>query len=304
MRFEDIKSQIEDSTISDALLILQYQDNNYVAYQWAREIAKIHNKDISYIDSLEGLISASIDIFGTKTIDDGERIYTCETFDITSDKLKSERNLIIITNKITKESENIFKENICILPKLEDWHIKDYVYSLCQGIDEKDLDWLVSVCKSDIYRISNEVDKLTLFSVNERKYLFEDMKYQGAFNDLSTFNVFNITNAVTSRDYGSLLNALKEIKSFDAEPLGVVTLLYQGLKKLILVWLASNPTPENTGLKSNVIYAINKSPRTFTKKQLLDAYQFLNDIDRLLKTGQLCDMNKLIDYVICKVLTF
>lgn len=304
MKFEDVKSLIEEGKIGDSLLILQYQDNNYVAYQWAREIARIHNKHISYIESLYGIISASIDIFGTETIDDGERIYSCETFDVISEKLKSEKNLIIITNKITKESENIFKDNICILPKLEEWHIKDYVYSVCQGINEKDLDWLVSVCKSDIYRISNEVDKLTLFSVNERRYLFEDMKYQGAFNDLSTFNVFNITNAVTSRDFDSLLNALKEIKSFDAEPLGVVTLLYQGVKKLILVWLANNPTPENTGLRSNVIYAINKSPRTFTKKQLLDTYQFLNSIDRLLKTGQLCDMNKLIDYVICKVLTF
>ena len=304
MKFEDVKSLIEEGKIGDSLLILQYQDNNYVAYQWAREIARIHNKHISYIESLYGIISASIDIFGTETIDDGERIYSCETFDVISEKLKSEKNLIIITNKITKESENIFKDNICILPKLEEWHIKDYVYSVCQGINEKDLDWLVSVCKSDIYRISNEVDKLTLFSVNERRYLFEDMKYQGAFNDLSTFNVFNITNAVTSRDFDSLLNALKEIKSFDAEPLGVVTLLYQGIKKLILVWLANNPTPENTGLRSNVIYAINKSPRTFTKKQLLDTYQFLNSIDRLLKTGQLCDMNKLIDYVICKVLTF
>lgn len=304
MKFEDVKSLIEDGKIGDSLLILQFQDNNYVAYQWAREIAKIHNKHISYIESLYGIISASIDIFGTETIDEGERIYSCETFDVISEKLKSEKNLIIITNKITKESENIFKDNICILPKLEEWHIKDYVCSLCEGIDAKDLDWLVSVCKSDIYRISNEVDKLTLFSVNERRYLFEDMKYQGAFNDLSTFNVFNITNAVTSRDYNALLNALREIKSFDAEPLGVVTLLYQGLKKLILVWLASNPTPENTGLKSNVIYAINKSPRTFTKKQLLDTYQFLNSIDRLLKTGQLCDMTKLIDYVICKVLTF
>lgn len=304
MKFEDVKSLIEDGKIGDSLLILQYQDNNYVAYQWAREIARIHNKHISYIDSLYGIISASIDIFGTKTIDDGERIYSCEIFDVVSEKLRSEKNLIIITNKITKESENIFKDNICILPKLEEWHIKDYVYSVCQGIDEKDLDWLVSVCKSDIYRISNEVDKLTLFNINERKYLFEDMKYQGAFNDLSTFNVFNITNAVTSRDFDSLLNALREIKSFDAEPLGVVTLLYQGIKKLILVWLANNATPENTGLKSNVIYAINKSPRTFTKKQLLDTYQFLNSIDRLLKTGQLCDMNKLIDYVICKVLTF
>lgn len=304
MKFEDVKSLIEEGKIGDSLLILQYQDNNYVAYQWAREIARIHNKSISYLDSLEGIVSASIDIFGTQTIDDGERIFRCDNFDITSDKLKFEKNLIIITNKIFKESEGVFKDNICVLPKLEEWHIKDYVYSLCDGIDEKELEWFVNVCNSDIYRISNEIDKICLFSPNERKYLFEDMKYQGAFSDLSTFNVFNITNAVTNRDYNALLNALREIKNFDAEPLGVVTLLYQGFRKLILVWLASNPTPENTGLKSNVIYAINKSPRTFTKKQLLDAYQFLNSIDKLLKTGQLCDMNKLIDYIICKVLTF
>ena len=117
-------------------------------------------------------------------------------------------------------------------------------------------------------------------------------------------NVFNITNAVTSKDKNALINALKEIKSFDAEPLGVVTLLYQGFKKLILVWLASNPTPDTTGLKSNVIYAINKSPRVFNKNQLLNIYQFLNSIDKKLKTGNLCDISHLIDYVICKIFTF
>ena len=68
------------------------------------------------------------------------------------------------------------------------------------------------------------------------------------------------------------------------------------------MWLASNPTPENTGLKSNVIYAINKSPRVYTKTQLLDAYQFLNNIDKMLKTGQI-DVKWLVDYTLCKVLT-
>lgn len=304
MKFEEVKSSICDGTIDNSFLILQYQDNNFVAYQWAREIAKIHNKHINYIESLEGIISTSIDIFGTINIDDGQRIYSCDTFDINSDKLKNEHDLIIITNNISKDCQSIYKDYICLLPKLEQWHIRDYVYSTCEGISEKDLDWFVEVCKYDIFRIENEVDKLKLFNKTERRYVFDDMKYQGAFRDLSTLNVFNITNSVTTKDKNALVNALKEIKSFDAEPLGIVTLLYQGFRKLILVWLASNPTSETTGLKSNVIYAINKSPKVFNKKQLLDVYQFLNSIDKKLKTGTLCDISHLIDYVICKIFTF
>lgn len=304
MKFEEVKSSICNNTIGNSLIIFKYQDNKFVAYQWAREIARIHNKVIRYIDTLEGILSTNVDIFGTRNIDDGERIYSCDMFDIDSDKLKNETNLIIITNNISNECESLYKDYICLLPKLENWHIKDYVYSVCEGIDEKDLDWFLEVCKYDIFRIENEVDKLKLFKVNERKYIFEDMKYEGAFRDLSTLNVFNITNAVTSKDKNALINALKEIKSFDAEPLGVVTLLYQGFKKLILVWLASNPTPDTTGLKSNVIYAINKSPRVFNKNQLLNIYQFLNSIDKNLKTGNLCDISHLIDYVICKIFTF
>ena len=101
-----------------------------------------------------------------------------------------------------------------------------------------------------------------------------------------------------------LTNALKEIKSFDAEPLGVITLLYQGFRKLIQVWLAKQATPESTGLKSNVIYALSKQPRVYDKQQLLKSFQLLNNIDKELKTGTLCDIKYVIDYVICRVLTY
>ena len=302
MTFEEVKNSIETKHLDDALLILQYSDVPFVAYQWVREIARIHNQKIVYLESIDGIERNTVDIFGTSDINEGLRVYRCDEFNSVSDNLRTEKNLVIITNKVSKETQNKFAEFLCCLPALEGWHIKDYVYSVAKGVPEKDLDWLIQVCQSDIYRIENELDKLRLFSETERKYIFDDMKFQGAFRDLSTFNVFNITNAVTSRDYATLKDALKEIKSFDAEPLGVVTLLYQGFKKLILVWLASNPTPENTGLKSNVIYAINKSPRVYTKTQLLDAYQFLNNIDKMLKTGQI-DVKWLVDYTLCKVLT-
>lgn len=302
MTFEEVKNSIESETIDDKLLILHYRDNPFVADQWCRQISKIRRLSIHYLDSLSAIENNVVDIFGTSDIEDCLRVYRIDSFESTSDTLRAERNLIIVTNNIDSTSKQKFSEFICDLPALEEWHIKDYVYSLAKGVPTNELDWLISICKQDIYRISNELDKLNLFSENERKYVFDDMKFQGAFRDLSEFNVFNITNAVTSKDLPSLANALREIKSFDAEPLGVVTLLYQGFKKLILVWLASRPTPENTGLKSNVIYAINKSPRVYTKQQLLSCYQFLNNIDKMLKTGKI-DTTWLIDYTICKVLT-
>lgn len=303
MKFEELKSQIENRTVDNTLIIFKYEDVPFVAYQWCRAISKVLDKKLNFIESIDSIINSTVDIFGTSNIEDGLRIYSCDEFNIRTNKLRSEHDLIIITKKIDKESENTYQEFICNLPKLEGWHIKDYVYSVAKGVSQKELDWFIQVCNNDIYRIENELDKLRLFNTDSQKFIFEDMKYDGAFKDLSTFNVFNITNAVTSRDMKTLVDALREIKSFDAEPLGVVTLLYQGFKKLILVWLASNPTSETTGLNSKMIYAINKSPRVYNKTQVLKAYQLLNNIDKMLKTGKI-EIPWLIDYVICKILTF
>ena len=72
---------------------------------------------------------------------------------------------------------------------------------------------------------------------------------------------------------------------------------------MIQVWLAKQATPKSTGLKSNVIYALSKQPRVYDKQQLLKSFQLLNDIDKQLKTGNI-DTKWLIDYVVCRVLTY
>ena len=54
--------------------------------------------------------------------------------------------------------------------------------------------------------------------------------------------------------------------------------------------------------KQNVIYAINKSPRVYTKQQLLKCFLVVSDIDKKLKTGFI-EIPWLIDYLVCKVLT-
>ena len=305
MTLQEVKNSIELKAIGDEPIIFQYEDVPFVADQYIREIAKIKNKSIQYLESIDNIANGFNDIFGLSDIDDGIRVYKCSDLEKLSEKVKYEKNLYIVVNKIKdKLILQQFESNIVVIPKLEGWQLQDYMYSVAEGIDRKSLDWLINATHGDIYRLENELDKFRLFNETERKYLFEDMRIEGAFSDLSSFNVFNITNAITSRDIESLKNALKEIKSFDAEPLGVVTLLYQGFKKLIQVWMAKQATPENTGLKSNVIYAISKQPRVYNKQQLLSSFLFLAGIDKDLKSGTLCDMKYLIDYTICRVLTY
>lgn len=304
MTLQQIKTSIEQAAIGDELVIFNYEDVPFVADQYIREISKIKQLPIQYIENLDTIVSGFVDIFGASDVDDGIRVYRTSEIETLPDKLKYEKNLYIIVNKIKdKTSAAKYADSIVIIPKLEGWQLTDYMYSVAEGVDRKNLDWLIQAASSDIYRLENELDKFRLFSESERKFLFEDMLLDGGFKDLSSFNVFNITNAVTARDYQSLANALAEIKSFDAEPLGVVTLLYQGFKKLIQVWLAKNPTPESTGLKSGMIYAINKQPRVFSKEQLIKAFLLLTDVDKQLKSGNI-DTKWLIDYVVCRVLTY
>lgn len=304
MNLIELKNSIEQKTIGDNLIIFVYEDVPFVADQYIREIANIKEKKIQYLESIDSIGKNTNDIFGLMEIDDGIKVYRAKEIEELSEKIKYESNLFIIVNKLKdKKIEAEFEQYIVKIPKLEGWQLKDYMYSVAEGIDRKQLDWLIQASGEDIYRLENELDKFRLFSTTEQSYLFNDMLLDGAFVDLSSFNVFNITNAVTNRDYATLKNALKEIKSFDAEPLGVVTLLYNGFRKLIQVWLAKNPTPENTGLKSGMIWAIKNQPRVFNQQQLLDAFLLLTDIDRMLKTGMI-DTKWLIDYVICRVMTY
>lgn len=303
MKIEQLKDSIQNGNILNSFLIFQYKDIPFVAEQYLNEICNKLNKSIEYIDSLDPFIKTANSIFGEEEISsDYVYVYKCDEFKEISSKLLQRNNLYIITKKLDKKSKDIFESVIVNIPKLENWQIKDYVYSIGEGIEPYDLDWLCEVCSYNIYRLDKELSKLSLFPLGERKYLFKQLKDEGCFSDISSYNVFNITNSITNRDMKTLHLALKEIKSFDAEPLGVVTLLYNGFKKLIQVWLAKNPTPENTGLKSNVIYAINNSPRVYTKNQLLKCFMEVCSIDKKLKTGYI-EIPWLIDYLVCKIMT-
>ena len=304
MDIKELKQSIEDKNLHIGFLIFKYVDNNFLPNQYIHEISKILNLDITYLDDLDTIVQLNNDIFGWGNMDISFNIFNVDLFNNTNEKLLRQTNLIVICKKLSKECEELFKDNIIEFPKLEKWQIQDYVYSIAEGIDTKKLDELIELCKWDIYKIEQELNKIRLFNVNERKYIYSDFLNDGIFSDLSTHNIFDLSNAVLKKDINSLTSLYKEIEKIDCEPLGLVTTLYQALKNIISIQLSPNASPESTGLPANRFWAIKKNNCGFyNKEQLLNSFYLITDLDRKLKIGDIT-VDIMIDYIVCHMLSF
>ena len=305
MNLKQLKTAIENKTLNDDLIIFKVSDNDFIANQYRSEISKISNKEIEYIDSLTPFIQSNDDLFNDNSLEQFSTIKVLrEDVFIYSNVIPSALSgIIVITNKFhDKQVEKDLQSYIVELPKLEPWQIKDYVYSIAEGVDTKDLDWLLSLCSNNIFRLQQELDKITIFSKNERKYLFTDLIRDGALDDLTPYNIFNFTGAITSKNIPQLLGIYENINSVDINEFGLLKILIQNFKNLILVQLNSNPTTESTGLESKQLWAIKKQPRCYSPEQLLNIFTFLCDIDRQVKEGEL-PTEIMRDYMIIKILS-
>ena len=304
MTLEELKSKIEEKTLTSELIILVNADGSFLSNQYINAISNIKNKKIQYLDDLSSVESRRVNIFGEgiEVEDNTLRVYKCDTFSTTSSTLDKEADLIIVCSKVDDKCTAQYSDHIIRLPVLEEWMIKDYVYSLAEGVKDKDLDWLMRICNNNIDRLDNEISKLTLFDSRQRQELFQDFVDEQMFDDLSEFSIFNISNALQSRDRGKLKQILPEIKNIDVEAVGLVKILWQNFRKMITVWMSSNPTSENTGLKSNQIWAIKNLPKVFNKEQLINIFEVVSEVDYKLKSGML-DANLIVDYLTIKTLS-
>ena len=305
MTIQELKSQIENNCVGSYPLIFKDDETMFLSNQYINAISKSRNLKINYIQDLSEVISDGFDFFGVETNEQPDCLNVLKTQVYSWGEASFARatNLIVVVTKFgDKEVEKKLSDYIIVMPKLEDWQIKDYVYSICEGVNQTDLDWLISLCGKNICRLQQELDKLTLFNVDERKYLFDSFIRDGAVNDLSSYNIFNFTNAIASKDMLMLKSIYKEIERADITDFYLLTVLLKNFRNIVLVQLNSNPTPETTGLDSKQLYAIKRIPKVYSPEQLVRIFTFLCDIDRQIKEGEL-PTSLVVDYLTVKILS-
>lgn len=301
MDIKEFKRQIENNTLDDRLYIFKCADIDFIPHQYISRICNDKHLMVETVDDIN-MIPISSNIFGSTTKDTA---IVCKVDKITSfnPDLLSENNIYIICHKVEKSVLDIVSDNIINIDKIEDWMIKDYVYTRCKGVEHSELDNLIKLCKNDIYRIEQECDKLSIFSESEQKYVFDDFKVDGIFNDLSNETIFSLSNALINKDINSFSSIYKQLNNIDCEPIGFITVLLNNFRNIIKVQLANNPSAETCKLPSKQFWAVKHNCGKYTINQLYSIYDMLTDLDRKIKTGQI-STDILIDYMCAKILTF
>lgn len=304
MTIETLKTNLDNKTLDDFYIFFNLE-TSFLSNQYVDAIAQARGLKLIYIDDLRSLIPDKNDIFGSAETVDASclYVYKIDKFEDKDLQIKDIKNLIIICNKIDDETKELFLPYIIEMPKLESWQIKDYVYSLADGVSTNKLDWLINISNNDIYRLHNEISKLNLFSIKEREYLFDLMVEEDAFIDLSNYVIFDLTNAILQKDIKKIRYMLEAVHSWDCEPLGLQTLLTNNFRNVLAVQLAPNSPPEKLGLSPKQVYAIRKNNTGYySRDQLVEIFELISSCDYKMKNGDLSN-DMLIDYMILNILS-
>lgn len=306
MDLQQVKNTVLSKQLLKSLIIFICKSSNFVPLQYTDWYRK-NGIEVEYVEDILRLQSSSNSLFDSWVSNpDKLYVYSCETFDLPGEKvpyfLTTDKSIFVICKEVSDLVKTSFAENIVNVPKLEKWQIEDLAYSMADGADPQDIDYVLKVCGSDINRLYTELQKIALFAGEERKSLVKDFIYDGIFNDLSRYTIFDITSAIIKRDLQSLREVYLEIENIDCDPLGLVGILIKNFRDIISVQCTNNPSAEACGMDSKKFWAVKYSCGFYTREQLMKIYRMLTSVDKRLKTGELTT-DIIIDYIITYILS-
>lgn len=293
MTIEELKQKLENNEILPNILIFKCSSeaSEFIFYQYIHKYSININKDIVYIDDINKLYDTSF-LFGDSRDITNIYIYDIQKLDVLN---KVEDIVWVKCKTINKKVKETFKDNIIDIPKLESWHIKDYINTNLPELDEIYQDLLYNNYKSNLFRLDLEIQKLKLF--DDKGSAYENIKDQ-LYIDSSEYSIFDLTNCILKRD----IKAIKNINVLDIDAFGLIQILTKNFRYIIDIQLAHNPTPEYVGISSKQFWAIkNYSCGYYTKDELVEIYKFLLSLDNKIKSGYI-STSIIIDYVIGKIM--
>lgn len=291
MNIEFVKKMVESGQ-APKFIVFQ-SDCNFIPDQYVKEIAHLSNKQIQYAD-LATLQNSAFSMFS-----DNDNIMLCHVDSIDSVDDLCKENVYIVCKKVGK---NLSEDYVCKVPKLEKWQIDEMIDTMCFGAENSALQDLHDSVDSDAYFAYNECEKVQIFSEQERKYVLKDFLADGTISGCVNKNVFNLVNSLCERDIQKAKNELISGKYSDDEVFGIVTLLSNNFRNILLIQGSPCPTADKLGMNSKQFYVVSKLTGRYSTKALTKILYFLNSVDEGIKTGNFIQSD-MISYIVTKILS-
>lgn len=300
MKLRELKENIKQNSLDFNTLIFVYTDNKYLINSYIDEITKLKGLEILKVEDLQELYS-QFELSNSFFEDIDNTLYVVEVDKLQDFEVVDNHNVIIICKEVDKSLKETLKEYIIDFPKLDKWQIEDYTKVLLPGLSDEERKWLCTITNYDIFRLSEEIDKIRIFNKDDQEKIFLLLNKENGYEDLTELNIFNLVNAIVKRNKDEVLKILKSIKVIDVEPVGLVTLLSKQFKNLLSIQSNPKVTFDELGISQKQFNAIKYNCGKYNLNELIDIYQLLASIDYRLKSGFI-DNNQIIDYVICNIL--
>ena len=295
MTLKDLKIAIMQKTLSDKFLILKNVENpakdsnaSFLSEQYLQEISKARNLEINKVNSIYESLQSTLPLL---VPDKKLNVVKVDIFEETSLDYSQFIDTIVICNKVDSKIAPLLADFIVEIPKLENWHIEDYVKMLVPEIDNSNLTWLTRSTNYKIYRILNELDKVKLFNKNDQISVvkaLKDDKVSDLYRNfdlekelaIKDFSAQSVAQAVVSKNMNQISYFLIRRQFFDFD----ITLLNYWLLKLLT----------------------DRVPLTFATDlmDLINKIDFVSNLSIRIRKGELeLSNSSLFDYIVTNLIS-
>lgn len=297
MKLEELKkSLIENKLTNFKYFIFKYTDSNsrFLAKTYIKKISSILKEDINWIEQVEDLyINSSTNLFINSF-----NLLVLDTEKVEDVDINRLNQCIILSNKIDIDDFNLVE-----FGKVEDWQIIEYMKTKVK-LSEVELKWLYDICKGDLFRIENELNKLRCTDKENQEYLFNLINNENGYSDLTNLTIFDLTNSLVKKDYSKLNILLENLQNIDVNYYGLVELLHQSYIKLLQLSIDKNLTYSQLGCSEKQFKLLQYNSTKYTFNQLNKIVHFLNNFDLSIKTGKYSSFEDadLVNYIIFNIM--
>lgn len=154
------------------------------------------------------------------------------------------------------------------------------------AIDDDALELLINRVGDNLFEITHQIEKLTLYTRHITRLDVEDLVAAPLEE-----NVFALTNAILAHDMNATMGIYKDLMVTNHEPIALIALIATSLRNLYEVKLLSRKgysdkeIAKMTGINPRAIYPIRKNGEKFELSNLLEKLNELSQLDVKIKTG-------------------
>ncbi len=198
-------------------------------------------------------------------------------------------NLLIIRVNKSDSKQNMYKKlkSLCTveeiktdIKKLVQDKLKDY------KLEKRFIDYLIEYCNNDITKISNEVEKLKNYRLEEKELTIKDIddlviKEYGDSKNL----FFSFLENVGKKDIENSLKSYRELKNYDMNDLGLLTSISNQVRLMYTVKVYEEKKYSNDEIAKRLnakpyrIMKIRELTRLYTLEEIRGLMIKLEEID-------------------------